>query len=323
MIAWLIAFMLAVSSTASGTALYTGGGMAGGLIVLSTDGQIVFELPLSRFFGYAFQTAAISPDGCIIALPTYDQEDNFLPPTLHMTLIDRTTGAFTLLPAPDEAITAGGEWSPNGNWLAYTVNGDLHLSDRNGTTSGAISTDLVALYPQWSPGGHPLYLGIDYHLGRRIYAAPHIPLTPHWPNLQDFHLTPAGDGMAFYDLHRLYFRDFRARTLTVIARIEGPRNAYIGAVRWSPDGDQLAFYIRHNGKTTLYVYTRGGQLRPVATGLDALARLFWSADGETIMYTREGRIYQVQPGQPAQLWFDPGTDDGELIAWSEQECIIP
>ena len=96
---------------------------------------------------------------------------------------------------------------------------------------------------------------------------------------------------------------------------------------WSPDGRQVAFLWDRADIVNLYVANGDGQGQPLALTSypdGKVGDVFWSRDGSTVYFSRNGDLWQVATtgGEPRQVWATPTpeieispTKDGDRIAF--------
>src|SRR5262249_11670633 len=95
---------------------------------------------------------------------------------------------------------------------------------------------------------------------------------------------------------------------------------------WSPDGKQVAFIWDRANMTNVYLANSDGKGTPVALtsySERGVSDPFWSLDGRTIYYSRDGHLWQVAPGgEPHQAWSSSAVEsdfalshDGKRIAF--------
>jgi WD40 repeat protein len=105
----------------------------------------------------------------------------------------------------------------------------------------------------------------------------------------------------------------------------------------SPDGSQICFTVRKQGRKHLYIMSSDGTgIRPLAESLDVRDAASWSPDGKSIAVSADegqgGRIFRipVDGGQPQRIVdehsYDPvWSPDGRLILYyiSQQAATFP
>jgi len=193
------------------------------------------------------------------------------------------------------------QWSPDGEWLAYTSQGHAWVVHSSGGQPVKASARMDAAgSPRWLPDSHGLVFTWDAGeftclvLGDRAGAWPR-PLTP--PTGRDSEPQPSPDGCWVAYIHRP-LDDLDRADLRLVRPGDGgmvPVSATPGRAcrkpRWSPEGKQLAYTAQRVDFFDLYVYDpENGQERRLARlGCD-LDDLAWSPDGSRLACTanREG-----------------------------------
>jgi len=128
---------------------------------------------------------------------------------------------------------------------------------------------------------------------------------------------------------------FKDGSATELWRAED--GAVAGAASVSPDGRQICFPVRRQGRSTLHVTTADGtHARPVAEALDVWGSASWSPDGQWIAVTaNQGdgpRLFKVpaEGGAPVRLLDTPSSvpvwsPNGAYILYSgaQQGALVP
>jgi Tol biopolymer transport system component len=261
-------------------------------------------------------------------------------PQVYTAIVDITAGRFIRPPTPVQDVSQGrsqtGDWSPDGQYLAYAARDPLMRSWRIviRTVTGDETREFplplgVAAGIRWTPDSKALWiLDTDYEVhrldlatgrlekvlcfiifGRDESTCPGLPSTEGNPSTSD--LSPDGT--------TLYFG--RGQTITgnsqIIARdMDSGREREIGTVNSlvslsvSPDASTLAISDtdRPAGVSRLLtVPTSGGELRELrrsdlrhgfAAGVGP-----WTPDGRYILFTRDGALWKISSagGEPQRL----------------------
>jgi dipeptidyl aminopeptidase/acylaminoacyl peptidase len=188
------------------------------------------------------------------------------------------------------------QWSPDGQWLAYTYAGHVWVISAQGGTPKNITS-------QTAGGGTPRWMPDSYHVlityEREVYSR--ILLTDRdggWPKPisplkgRDFNPQAAPDSRQIVYLHRP-LEDLE-RTDIMLADVETgeilsltdiPKKAN-HTPRWSPDGKQLAFTSERTGFYEIYLLDfSSGQERQLTHAGHDLDDLSWSPDGLSLLCT--------------------------------------
>lgn len=187
------------------------------------------------------------------------------------------------------------QWSPDGGWLAFCIDGHVHVADMRGGLPKRISDFTEAAFsPCWMPDGR-LLVGVER--GERI----EILLTDRagaWPRLLvalpgdavDPRPAPDGRAVAFlfrpqddpgrYDLGVVDVDNGQVRILAGL-----PKEKHWSA-RWSPDGRLIAFLSQRGGWNDLWLMDAdGGNLRQVTKLGADVGDIAWSPDGTRLACT--------------------------------------
>jgi len=244
---------------------------------------------------------------------------------------------------PDEAGTLepvfapepGGEAdyviSPDGERLAFTRAGDLHIRDLSGDAEIRLTrSDAMDANPVWSPDGRFLaYTAVEAEavdtaheivgqklrfrsrsagstdlmvvaaipggVARRIASGPESASAPRW--ISPFRLL-FQDVSPDYRRRRIRVADLRNGTTRLLHEVEDPKwwsLAYLGAEpRPSPDGAWIAFVDDSSGWDRLMVLpANGGEPRPLTPEGQDARRYAWSPDGRFL-------AFDANPDHPGQ-----------------------
>jgi len=189
------------------------------------------------------------------------------------------------------------QWSPDSSWLAFTINGHVHLVPAEGGLPKKI-TDFTesAFNPKWMPDSQHIIVGITRHEADQIVMTDRNgawprPLTDsaegdHW----DPQPSPDGKSIA-YQLRR--FDDINRHDICLLEIENGKTQMLYGkpktrthSPRWSPDGEWIAFICQEGGHDDLWmVRPDGSELHQVTKlGLD-VAQFAFSPVGNQIALT--------------------------------------
>ena len=214
------------------------------------------------------------------------------PTQVDLVVLD-ADGTETRLTATDPT---GGSFSPDGSEIVYAA-GPWERS---------------AIYAVSSDGGPPrLILRSTRRISGSLAFAYHPALSPDGTRIAYF------DGM--YDhSHSLWVANADGTERRVLLDDEFSHPGHVRALKWSPDGEWLAFAT----DGSIYVVRHDGSgLRPVVRGLfGGASAAQWSPDGSRIAYLREGGPCVSPTGEDADL-----TCGAELVivnVHSGEERII-
>ncbi len=209
------------------------------------------------------------------------------------------------------------EWSPDGDWIAFSMRGDIWKVPAGGGEAIALTEGPAYHFePTWSPDGSRLALSMDVDgnldIGvvdaaggpvTRITTHPEVDVQPEW--------TPDGGGVYFVSARGGGFQVFLRSLADTLAHpvVRGIQPAV------SPDGSQLAFVGRVEGR----LGTGGLWTVPLAGGEPRLVHYeeseyrmapAWTVDGRALLYvsdemgSNDVAIVPVAGGNPIVLTVD-------------------
>src|SRR5579864_4638664 len=95
---------------------------------------------------------------------------------------------------------------------------------------------------------------------------------------------------------------------------------------WSPDGKHVTFIWDRANVTNLYLANSDGQGRPVALTSysdGAVTDPFWSHDGGSLYYSRDGHLWQVTPGgQPQPAWSSSAVESDFALSHDGRRIVF-
>ena len=165
------------------------------------------------------------------------------------------------------------EWSPSGQQLAFSANGDIYVSGPNG--KGAVNitrSNAIDVSPTWSPdggriafvsdrGGNPgIYIMNSNGSGVRRISGGGYATDPSWstnPRVNKIAYVKLGGGGA--NIYTVNPDGSDEKRLTAAGRNENPA--------WSPDGYYIAFSSTRNAAKDMYImYMNGENQRRLSQG---------------------------------------------------------
>ena len=210
------------------------------------------------------------------------------------------------------------QWSPDGQWLAYTAGDHVYVVAPSGSLPKKI-TDFTtdASSPRWMPDGAGLLIAHSRNEESRIMLTDR---EGAWPRLLtqgpghdlDPQASPDGHHVVYVrqpldDLNRSDIMRVNIET-GQIDHLTGIEGLHDWAPRWSPDGSQIAFLSERTGHHELFtMQANGGRLRQVTSYNLDLADIAWSPDGRRIACTvnRQGAldlgVVEVESGRLTDL----------------------
>ena len=170
------------------------------------------------------------------------------------------------------------QWSPDSKWLAFTLDGHVHIVPSDGGLPKKI-TDFAngAFAPRWMPDSAHLIVGVTRHDADQLVLTDRAGAWPraltdsadgdHW----DARPSPDGKSIAF--LFRP-FDDLNRLDICLINLESGQTHTLYGkpkvrthSPRWSPDGKWIAFICQEAGHDDLWM------VRPDGEGLHQVTKL--------------------------------------------------
>ncbi len=225
------------------------------------------------------------------------------------------------------------QWSPDGKWLAFSLDGHVHTIRASGGIPRKITHFAPhASTPVWMPDSHGLVVSIQREEQSKLMLTDRRGNSLRmltYGNGSDLDARPSPDGRQIVfvhgpsdDLNRLDIRllDLESGEIRLLS---GDPKIKDWSPRWSPDGAQIAFLSQRSCWNEIWLLKLDGLgLRQLTRlGQDA-AWLAWSPDGSRIACTiNRGGMYELalidaQNGEVDTLRRDPGVYS--QINWSPQ-----
>jgi dipeptidyl aminopeptidase/acylaminoacyl peptidase len=263
----------------------------------------------------------LSPDGTQITF-TWSRDENsdiYIMPAAGGWPRRLTTGRE--LEWPDLAC----RWSADGQWLAIHMNGHIHIAPASGGLPRKI-TDITtaASNPVWMPDSNHLIISVEREDSVQLLLAGR---DGSWPRElvsrtdgDCWNAQPSPDGRLvvytfrpFDDLNRLDVHVVEVETRQ-IRELTGTPKLRTWHGRWSPDGEQIAFFSQESGWNEVWLVRPDGEGRRQLTHLNAdVNDLAWSPDGGRLAATinRGGALHlaliDAQNGEATTLRDDEGV----------------
>lgn len=188
-------------------------------------------------------------------------------------------------------------WSPDGQWLAFTMNEHVHVVAADGRQLPRKISDFTggASSPVWLPDSRQLIVSAERHDAAALLLTD---TEGRWPralaegNGDNQAAAPSPDGRLIAYVHRP-FDDLNRWELRLVELDTGQMRPLTGTPKqkdwspeWSPDGRQIAFLSQRSGYTEIWLIRPDGdgmrQLTKLNRDVDELA---WSPDGKRLAAT--------------------------------------
>jgi dipeptidyl aminopeptidase/acylaminoacyl peptidase len=237
---------------------------------------------------------AVSPDGSQIAF-FYDQAETS---DLHLLSINGGWPArltFDRDPFPYWADDPP-QWSPDGQWLAYTAAGHVWVIPAQGGRPAKVTHFAAGGgSPRWLPDSHRLLVTVSRDERSRILLTDR---EGAWPRAvsngpgHDFDLHPSPDGRRVVYTHRplddfnrsdIHLADLETGAVT---HLTGTPGYHDYCPRWSPDGKRIGFLSERPSSHELFILdVESGAERQLTTARQDIVEYAWSPDGSRILVT--------------------------------------
>lgn len=239
-------------------------------------------------------------------------------------------------------------WSPDGKWIAFGINGHVHLVPCQGGLPKKI-TDFAttASSPRFMPDSHRLIVTVERNDTDQLLLTdidgswPHALTTDtigdHW----DARPSPDGKFIVytlrrFDDLHRLDVILLEIETGKSVT-LYGKPSVRAFSSKWSPDGKWIAFIVQETEHEELYL------IRPDGEGLHQLTKagqdvtsFDWAPDSKQLAVTinRNGAhaltLVEMESGSVVDLRGGQGihsnpnwSPDGSFVTFEYENSILP
>jgi len=162
------------------------------------------------------------------------------------------------------------QWSPDGRWLAFTIDGHVHVVPVDGGLPRKVSDFCESAFaPKWMPDSKGLIVGVTRHKADQLLltdregswprALTDKPDGDHW----DAQPSPDGKSVAFLfrpfeDLNRMDICLIDLKS-GAIRTLYGKPKVRTHSPRWSPDGKWVAFVSQEAGHDDLWMVRADGE----------------------------------------------------------------
>lgn len=292
------------------------------------------------------RTPALSPDGKSIAYIKDGESlsDVYLLP-LNGSWPARITTDRPLANYWDDEIPV---WSPDGNWIAFCIQGHVHLVPRAGGLPKKI-TDFAsaASSPRFMPDSHGLIITVEHNETDQLLltdiegcwprALTTDPLGDHWE------ARPSPDGKSivyvlrrFDDLNRLDIVLLEIETGKSITLYSKPSTRALSP-KWSPDGKWIAFLAQEAERDEIHLVRPNGEgLHQLTNTGHDVVQFEWGPDGKQLatIFNRNGAfdlsLVEAETGAVTDLRSGLGihtnsnwAQDGSFITFEYESPLLP
>jgi len=240
------------------------------------------------------------------------------------------------------------QWSPDGRWLAFSVNRQVHIVDSQGGIPKILPLPLTkSTTPMWLPDSNRLIITL-YNED----DAPHLYLSDRQGTFlrrltptsgDNFDARPSWDGRYVAYVHwpadDLGRRDIRLTDLETneVRLLVGKAGKKDWSPRWSPDSQWIAFQSQRTENDQVWLIRPDGeglhQLTKLGVDVDEIA---WSPDGKLLACTLNRRgsfdlaLIEVETGSITELRVGRGihseinwAPDGSFLTFEYEDPLNP
>jgi dipeptidyl aminopeptidase/acylaminoacyl peptidase len=188
------------------------------------------------------------------------------------------------------------QWSPDGQWLAFTMAGHVHIAPLAGGLPRPV-TDFTtaASAPVWMPDSERLIVSVERHGWNQLLLTDRAgtwpaALTQRPGDHSQAQPAPAGQRVAFVyrppdDLNRLDLGLVEVAS-GEIHMLTGRPHQKDWSPRWAPDGQTIAFLSERSGWNEVWLMGANGEgLRQLTHQGRDLANIAWSPSGSQLAAT--------------------------------------
>ncbi|HSM55645.1 MAG TPA: S9 family peptidase [Candidatus Sulfomarinibacteraceae bacterium] len=240
------------------------------------------------------------------------------------------------------------QWSTDGQWLAFTMKGHVHVAPLSGGLPQRISDFAAGAFsPVWMPDSRRLLVSVEREDSTQLLLTdregrwPRALVADSGGDVWDARPAPDGQHVAFTfrpfsDLKRLDVRLLSLETGQV-RTLAGEPGVRTWQARWSPDGRTLAYLSQASGYNEVWLARPDGEGRRQLSHIGAdVGEFAWSPDGQRLACTvnrggafdlalldvSDGALTDVKTGKGiyAQLNWTP---DGEGLTVAYEDWSQP
>lgn len=209
-------------------------------------------------------------------------------------------------------------WSPDGEWLAFTMNSHVHLAPApGGQPQKLVEFATQTSAPTWLPDSQRLVITVERDETTNLFLTDREgtflrALTSGPGDEMDANPSPDGQSVVYVhrgpdDLQRLDIRRVDLNTGQIDLMVGLPRQKD-WSPRWSPDGKTLAFISQRSGWDEIWLIASTGNGMRQLTRLGAeIKDISWAPDGRALACTvnRQGAfdlaLVDAQTGEGSYL----------------------
>ena len=240
------------------------------------------------------------------------------------------------------------QWSPDSKWLAFTINGHVHIVPLEGGLPKKITDFSTGSFaPKWMPDSKHLIVGVTRHKADQLVLTDRDGSWPRAltdsPDGDHWDARPSPDGKSVAYLFRR-FDDLNRLDICLIDLESGASRTLYGkpkvrthSPRWSPDGQWISFICQEEGHDDLWMVRPDGEGLHQATKLGSdIAQYAWSPDGSQIalVVIRQGSfdlfLWEQVGGRLTELRAGMGvhsnlnwSPDGKSITFEYESPVLP
>jgi dipeptidyl aminopeptidase/acylaminoacyl peptidase len=257
----------------------------------------------------------------------------------------RITTDRALVPYWDDEIPA---WSPDGRWIAFGIQGHVHLVPREGGLPRKISDfTTAASSPRFMPDSRGLIVTVERHGADQLLLSD---VEGCWPRAlttdtigDHWDARPSPDGKSVLYTLRC-FDDLNQTDIDLLEIESGKSITLYGtpstrafSAKWSPDGKWVAFIAQESEREQIYLTGPDGQgLHQLTNNGQDVFQYEWSPNGRqmAVIFNRNGAfdlsLVDAQTGEVADLHCGTGmhsnpnwSPDGTFLTFEYESPLLP
>jgi dipeptidyl aminopeptidase/acylaminoacyl peptidase len=249
--------------------------------------------------------------------------------------LSRLTTERPLVPYWDDEIP---EWSPDGNWLTFGINGHVHIVPATGGLPRKITDFATAAGgPRWMPDSIGLIVSVERNDTDQLLLTDKDGCWPralttdtngdHW----DARPSPDGNFILFNlrrfdDLNRLDIVLLEISTGKLVTLYGKPSTRALSA-KWSPNGNWISFISQESGRDELYLIRPDGEnLHQITNQGHDIFQYEWAPSGkQMLLVVNKGGSFEltrmeIESGRFFDLHSETGIHSNPN--WAKDESYI-